>query len=104
MQGHIDEGLSTGRGFSIVTLTDHNINIRSSTKSEINGLHDCMLDVFWTRYFMEAQGYQVMEKLFTKTTIVTLSWRRMGIHQVEIAPITPTLFSFSSLTVSGIRN
>ena len=60
MWGHTGGGISTGRGFPILTSTKQKINTQSSTESDIVVVHDCMLDVYWTRYFMEAQGYQVM--------------------------------------------
>ena len=60
MRGYIGGGLSTGIGFPIVNLTKQKLNALSSNESEIVGVQDYMPDVFWTRYFMEAQGYQVM--------------------------------------------
>ena len=63
IRGHTGGGLSMGRVFTIVTLTNQNIKTCSSTESDIFGVHNCMPAVFWTRYFMEAQGYQVMENI-----------------------------------------
>ena len=40
MQGHTGGGLSMGRVFPIVILTNHKLNIRSSTGSEIVVFHD----------------------------------------------------------------
>ena len=62
IRGHIGEGLYMGRGFTIVTLTNQKLNTLSSIESDIVVVHNCMSAVCWTRYFMEAQGYQVMEK------------------------------------------
>ena len=31
---------------------------RSSTESELVGLHDVMLQIIWTRNFIQAQGYE----------------------------------------------
>ena len=42
MWGHTGGELSMGRIFTIVTLTKKKINTRSSTESEIFGVHDCM--------------------------------------------------------------
>ena len=104
MRGHIGEGLYMGRGFTIVTLTNQKLNTPISIESDIVVVHNCMSAVCWTRYFMEAQGYQVMEKIFTKTTGAPFSWKRMGSHQVESSPSTSIFVSFSSLTVSVRSN
>ena len=62
MRGHTGGGLSKGRGITTVTSTKQKLITRSSTESGIFAVHGCMLDVYWSRYFMEAQGYQVMKK------------------------------------------
>ena len=63
MREHTGGELFIGRGFTIVTLTNQMLNTRSSTESDIVGVHDFMLAVCWTRYFMGYQGYQVMENI-----------------------------------------
>ena len=55
MWGYTCGELYMGRGYPIVTSTKQNLNNHSSTESDIGGVHECMSDVFWTRYFMEAQ-------------------------------------------------
>ena len=52
-----------GRGFTIVNSTKQKLNTWSSTESDIFGVHDWMSYVFWTRYFIEYQGYQFMENI-----------------------------------------
>jgi hypothetical protein len=63
MRGHSGGGISLGRGFPIVSLTKQKLNTRSSTESEIVGAEDFMPLICWTRYFMEAQGYQVQDNI-----------------------------------------
>jgi hypothetical protein len=63
MRGHTGGGLSLGRGFPIVTSTKQKLNTRSSTKTELVGVDDCMPAICWTRYFLQAQGYQVHENI-----------------------------------------
>jgi hypothetical protein len=64
MQGHSGGGLSLGRIVSpIMSLTKQKLNTRSSTESEIVGADDFMPAICWTRYFMEAQGYQVQDNI-----------------------------------------
>ena len=64
IQGHTGGGISMGRGFPIVTLINQKLNTLSSAKSYIFVVHDYIPAVCWKRYFMEAQGYQVMEDIF----------------------------------------
>ena len=63
MRGHSGGGLSLGRGFPIVSSTKQKLNTRSSTETEIVGADDFMPAICWTRYFMEAQGYQVEDNI-----------------------------------------
>jgi hypothetical protein len=63
MRGHSGGGLSLGRGFPIVSSTKQKLNTRSSTETEIVGADDFMPAICWTRYFMEAQGYQVKDNV-----------------------------------------
>ena len=46
-----------------MTLTDQKLNTCSSTESKIVGVHIFIPAVWRTRYFMEAQVYQVMENI-----------------------------------------
>jgi hypothetical protein len=63
MRGHSGGGLSLGRGFPIVSPTKQKLNTRSSTETEIVGADDFMPAIFWTRYFMKAQGYGVKDNV-----------------------------------------
>jgi hypothetical protein len=63
MRDHSGGGLSLGRGFTIVSSTKQKLNARSSTETEIVGADDFMPAIFWTRYFMKAQGYGVKDNV-----------------------------------------
>jgi hypothetical protein len=63
MRGHSGGRLSLGRGFPIVSSMKQKLNTRSSTETEIVGADDFMPATCWTRYFMEAQGYQVKDNV-----------------------------------------
>ena len=52
-----------GRGFPIVSSTKQNLNTRSSTETEIVAVDDCMPSALWSIYFLNAQGYDVFEKI-----------------------------------------
>ena len=63
MCGHTGGGLTLGRGFPISTSTKQKLNTRSSTESELVGVDDMMPIILWTRYFLIAQGYGIIENL-----------------------------------------
>jgi hypothetical protein len=63
MQGHSGGGLSLGRGFPIMSATKQKLNTQSSMESELVGADDFMLAICWTRYFMEAQGFQIQDNV-----------------------------------------
>ena len=50
-----------GRGFPTVSSTKQNRNMKISTETEIVGVDDFMPDIFWTLYFISAQGYNVKD-------------------------------------------
>jgi hypothetical protein len=85
MQGHGGGGLSLERRFPIMSLTKQKLNTQSTTESEIVGADNFMPAICWTRYFMEAQGYQVQDTQF--------SWKRMKRHQAA---------SVQSMSIFGI--
>ena len=52
-----------GRRFRIVSSTKQKLNTQSSTETEIVAVDDCMPVVLWTIYWLEAQGYDVIENI-----------------------------------------
>jgi hypothetical protein len=46
-----------------MSLTKQKLNTQSSMESEIVGANDFVPAICWTRYFMEAQGYQVQDNV-----------------------------------------
>ena len=52
-----------GKGAIFGTSTRQKLNSRSSTESELIGVHDVMPQVRWTRHFLEAQGYGVTDSI-----------------------------------------
>jgi hypothetical protein len=102
MQGHSGGSLSLGRGFPIVSSTKQKLNTRSSMESEIVGADDFMPAVCWTRYFMEAQGYQVQDNILFEDNKSAIFWRRM--EKLQAASIRSTLiFGVSSLLIASTR-
>ena len=62
-RGHTGGGLSTGRGFTIVNSTEQKLDTLSPTETEIVAVDNFMPAVLWTRYWSEAQGCDVFEKI-----------------------------------------
>ena len=50
-----------GRGFPIAGSTKQKLNSRSSMETEIVGVNNFMPAIYWTKYFLKAQGYNVQE-------------------------------------------
>jgi hypothetical protein len=55
--------MSMGKGIIYGTSTRQKLNTKSSTEGELVGVNDVMPQVLWTRYFLEAQGYDVQESI-----------------------------------------
>lgn len=56
MKGHTGGTLSLGRGSVLSKSTKQNINTSSSTEAELVGTYECMLEVIWVNFFLQAQG------------------------------------------------
>jgi hypothetical protein len=63
MKGHTGGVLSMGQGAVYSTSTRQKLVTRSSTESELVGIHDVMPDILWTKHFLEAQGFPVTENV-----------------------------------------
>ena len=55
--------MTLGKGTVYGTCTRQKINTKSSTEAELVGLNDVLPQVLWTRYFLEAQGYEVRDSI-----------------------------------------
>ena len=63
MKSHTGGCLSLGRGSVYGTSTRQKLNTKSSTEAELVGMNDVLSQVLWTRYFLEAQGYEVRDNV-----------------------------------------
>ena len=55
--------MTLAKGGIYGTSTRQRINTRSSTEGELVGVNDAMPQILWTRYFLEAQGYDVKDSI-----------------------------------------
>jgi hypothetical protein len=63
MRGQTGGGLTLGKGFPIVSSVKQKLNTRSSTESELVGVHEMMPSILWTRNFLNSQGYTVKDNI-----------------------------------------
>jgi hypothetical protein len=61
MKSHTGATMSMGEGSVYSSSTRQKLNTKSSTEAELVGVDDRMSQIPWTRYFLEAQGYEVRE-------------------------------------------
>lgn len=62
MRSHTGGTLSLGKGSLYSASTLQKINTKSSTEAEeLVAVDDVMPLILWTRYFLQAQGYDVRE-------------------------------------------
>jgi len=64
MRSHTGGTMSLGKGSVYSTSVRQKLNTRSSTEAEVVGVDDVMAKVLWTKYFMEAQGYEALSDIY----------------------------------------
>jgi hypothetical protein len=62
-RGHTGGAMSLGKGSITGASKKQKINTQSSTESELVGADDMLPHIMWTRYFIEAQGFNVDESI-----------------------------------------
>jgi hypothetical protein len=102
MRGHSGGPLSLGRGFPIVSSTKQKLNTQSSTETEIVGADDFMRAIYWTCYFMKAQGYDVKDNVLFQDNKSSILLEKMVRLQAENAQSTST-FGISLLQTELAR-
>ncbi len=63
MRGHSGGALTLGLGFAISSSGKQKLNTRSSTESELVGVDNLMSLIVWSRNFLKAQGYAVLDNI-----------------------------------------
>jgi len=64
MKSQSGSTMTMGSGVITAGSTKQKLNVKSSTEAELVGVDDYMAQVLWTKYFLDAQGFE------TKDTIV----------------------------------
>ena len=63
MKSHTGGGLSLGTGVVYGTSKRQKLNTKSSTEAEVVGTDDVMPQILWTLYFLEAQGFKIIDNV-----------------------------------------
>ncbi len=63
MKSHAGGTMTLGKGMPYSTSVRQKLNTKSSTEAELVGVNDVLPQVLWTRYFLEAQGYNILESV-----------------------------------------
>lgn len=85
MKSHTGGVISFGTGAALKSKsTKQKLNIKSSTEAELVGASDYLPNAIWTKNFLEAQGHDLTETHFTRTTRVLSSLRRMEEGHVDL--------------------
>ena len=58
MKSHTGMTMTMGKGAITSLSRKQKLNTRSSTEAELVAVDDCMAQVLWTKYFLDAQGYK----------------------------------------------
>jgi len=64
MRGHTGAAMTLGKGAAYSSSSKQKINTMSSTETELIAVNDKMGQVLWTKYFLEAQGYDIPTVVF----------------------------------------
>ena len=58
LKSHTGGSFTMGRGTIYGRSSKQKLNVKSSTEAELVGFDDCMSQILWTNYFVDAQGYK----------------------------------------------
>ena len=79
-KGHTGAAMSMGKGDIVNISRKNNMNVDSSTESELVSISDVLGMIIWCKYFMEAQGYTIKNNILyqdNKSTILLTKNGRM---------------------------
>jgi hypothetical protein len=77
-RGHTGGTMSLGKGLITGVSKKQKINTRSSTEAELVGADDMLPQIMWTRYFIEAQGFNVDESILYQDNLSAMLLEKNG--------------------------
>ena len=78
MKGHTGGTFSMGKGSVYSTSSAQKLVARSSTESELIGVHDVLPQVLWTIYFLRERGYPVADTMLYQDNKSSILLERNG--------------------------
>ncbi len=78
MRGHSGGALTLGIGFPISSSSKQKLNTCSLTESELVGVDDLMALIIWSRNFLKAQGYTVVDNILHQDNKSAILLERNG--------------------------
>jgi len=75
-KSHTGAVMSYGSGMVQSISRKQKLNTRSSTEAELVGADDVAIMILWTKFFMEAQGYEINQNILyqdNKSTMLLLN-------------------------------
>jgi hypothetical protein len=78
MKGHTGGTMTLGKGSVYSTSNKQKLVTRSSTESEVVGLHDVLPQVLWTRHFMREQGVEIKDSVLYQDNMSAMLLEKNG--------------------------
>jgi hypothetical protein len=78
MKGHTRGTLSLGKGSIYSTSSKQTLVSRSSTESEVIGVHDVLPQILWTNHFLQAQGFNVRKMVLYQDNTSSILLEKNG--------------------------
>jgi hypothetical protein len=78
MRGHTGGTMSMGKGSIYSTSTKQKLVARSSTESEVIGVHDVLPQTIWTNNFLKEQGVEVKDTLVYQDNMSSMLLEKNG--------------------------
>ncbi len=78
MRGHSGGALTMGLGFPISSSGKQKLNTCSSTESKLVGVNNLMSLIVWSRNFLKAQGYTVVDNILHQDNRSAILLERNG--------------------------
>jgi hypothetical protein len=75
---HTGTNMTLGNGALQSMSTKQKVNCRSSTKAELAAMDDVIAKVLWTKQFLEAQGYKIIQNIVLRDNQSTMKLEQNG--------------------------
>jgi hypothetical protein len=103
MRSHTGGMMSMGKGAAYGTSIKQKLNTKSSTEAELVAVNDGLPQVLWTRYFLDAQGYQVQDSIIYQDNLsaMLLEKKRKGLSSKRTRHINIRYFFIKDRVTSN---